>query len=76
VAECADIASGKSDRWPGFQAALAHCRQLDVVLVAARLDRITRRTHKLSQLLEDGTAIRAADMPGADELMCRSLHLI
>ncbi|MGK7865552.1 recombinase family protein [Falsiroseomonas sp. E2-1-a4] len=71
VAEFSDIASGKDDRRPGFQAALARCRQLGAVLVAARLDRITRRAHTLSQLLEDGTAIRAADMPGADELMLR-----
>jgi DNA invertase Pin-like site-specific DNA recombinase len=41
------------------------------VLVAARLDRITRRAHTLSQLLEDGVSIRAADMPGADDLMLR-----
>ena len=39
--------------------------------MAARLDRITRRAHTLSQLLEEGVAIRAADMPGADELMLR-----
>jgi hypothetical protein len=39
--------------------------------VAAQPDRITRRAQALSQLLEDGTAIRAADMPGADELMLR-----
>ena len=39
------------------------------MLVAARLDRITRRAHTLSQLLEDGISIRAADMPGADDLM-------
>ncbi|MBU8544412.1 MULTISPECIES: recombinase family protein [Roseomonadaceae] len=71
VAEFSDIASGKDDRRPGFQAALARCRQLGAVLVAARLDRITRRAHTLSQLLEDGHAIRAADMPGADELMLR-----
>jgi DNA invertase Pin-like site-specific DNA recombinase len=71
VAEFSDIASGKDDHRPGFQAALARCRQLGAVLVAARLDRITRRAHTLSQLLEDGTAIRAADMPGADELMLR-----
>jgi len=37
--------------------------------VAASLDRITRRAHTLSQLLEDGISIRAADMPGADDLM-------
>ena len=33
-----DVASGKDDHWPGFQVALARCRQL----VAAQLDRITR----------------------------------
>ena len=41
------------------------------MLVAARLDRITRRAHTLSQLLEDGYSVRAADMPGADDLMMR-----
>jgi DNA invertase Pin-like site-specific DNA recombinase len=71
VAEHSDIASGKDDRRPGFQAALLKCRQLGAVLVAARLDRITRRAHTLSQLLEDGVSIRAADMPGADDLMMR-----
>jgi DNA invertase Pin-like site-specific DNA recombinase len=71
VAEHDDIASGKDDRRPGFQAALLRCRQLGAVLVAARLDRITRRAHTLSQLLEDSISIRAADMPGADDLMMR-----
>lgn len=71
VAEYSDIASGKDDRRPGFQAALTRCRQLGAFLVAARLDRITRRAHTLSQLLEDGFSIRATDMPGADDLMMR-----
>src|SRR4051812_31606459 len=71
VAEHSDIASGKDDRRRGFQAALARCRQLGAVLVAARLDRITRRAHTLSGLLEEGYQIRAADMPGADDLMMR-----
>ena len=71
MAEHSDVASGKDDRRPGFQAALARCRQLGAVLVAARLDRITRRAHTLSQLLEDGYSVRAADMPGADDLMMR-----
>ena len=71
VAEHSDVASGQDDRRPGFQAALARCRQLGAVLVAARLDRITRRAHTLSQLLEDGYSVRAADMPGADDLMMR-----
>jgi DNA invertase Pin-like site-specific DNA recombinase len=71
VAEYSDVASGKDDRRPGFQAALQRCRRLGAVLVAARLDRITRRAHTLSQLLEDSVSIRAADMPGADDLMLR-----
>jgi len=71
VGEYSDVASGKDDRRPGFQAALLRCRQLGAVLVAARLDRITRRAHTLSQLLEDGISIRSADMPGADDLMMR-----
>jgi len=71
VGEFEDIASGKDDRRPRFQAALLRCRQLGAVLVAARLDRITRRAHTLSQLLEDGVSLHAADMPGADDLMLR-----
>ena len=71
VAEFADVASGRDDRRPGFRAALARSRQLGAVLVAARLDRITRRAHTLSQLLEEGHSVRAADMPGADDLMMR-----
>ena len=64
IGEFSDIASGKDDRRPGYQAALARCRQLGAVLVAARLDRITRRAHALSRLLEDGISIRAVDLPG------------
>ena len=71
VAEFSDVASGKDNHRPGFQAALTRCRQLGAVLAAARLDRITRRAHTLSQLLEDGYSVRAADMPGADDLMMR-----
>jgi DNA invertase Pin-like site-specific DNA recombinase len=49
VAEFSDIASGKDDLRPGFQAALARCRQLGAVLVAARLDRITpARSHAVA----------------------------
>lgn len=71
IAEFSDIASGKDDHRPGFQAALTRCRQLGAVLLAARLDRITRRAHTLSRLLEEGYSIRAVDMPGADDLMMR-----
>ena len=71
VAEFSDVASGKNDHRPGFQGAPSRCRQRGAVLASARLDRITRRAHTLSQLLEDGYSVRAADMPGADDLMMR-----
>jgi DNA invertase Pin-like site-specific DNA recombinase len=71
VGEYEDVASGRDDRRLGFRAALARCRRLGAVLAAARTDRITRRADTLSQLLEDGVSIRAADMPGADDPMTR-----
>jgi DNA invertase Pin-like site-specific DNA recombinase len=71
VVEFSDVASGKDDRRPGFQAALLRCRQLGAVLAVARLDRVTRRAHTLSRLLEESYAVRAADMAGADDLMLR-----
>ena len=36
--------------------------------MAARLDGITRRANTLSELLQEGLSIRAADMPGAGHL--------
>jgi resolvase-like protein/recombinase len=71
VTKFTDLASGKDDRRLGLLAALARCRQLGAVLAAARLDRVTRRAHTLSRLLEEGYAVRAADLPGADDLMLR-----
>jgi DNA invertase Pin-like site-specific DNA recombinase len=41
VAEYEDIASGRDDCRLGFQAALARCQQLGVVLLEATLDRMS-----------------------------------
>lgn len=75
VAEHQAIGSGEVDRRLGIRAALTRCRQLGAVLAAARLDRITWRAHTLSGLLEEGLLIRAAEMPGADDLMMHRLTL-
>jgi DNA invertase Pin-like site-specific DNA recombinase len=69
MAKYQNVASGKGNRRAGFQAALARCRQIGAVLVAAQLDRITRRAHTLSGLLKVGYQICAADMPEPDDLM-------
>jgi DNA invertase Pin-like site-specific DNA recombinase len=52
------VASGKDDQRPDVESALLRCRPLGAVLVTARLDRITRRAHTLSGLLEEGMSIR------------------
>jgi DNA invertase Pin-like site-specific DNA recombinase len=39
--------------------------------MVARLDPVTRRARTLSRVLEEGYATRAADMPGAGDLMMR-----
>lgn len=66
-----DVASGKSDRRPGFLAALADVRRTGAFLVAAKLDRLTRRAHGLSEMLEEGLRPRLADMPDADDFQLR-----
>jgi DNA invertase Pin-like site-specific DNA recombinase len=50
---------------------LPNRRQSDGLVVAARLDRVTRRIHALSQLLEDGHPIRAANKSDVDHPMMR-----
>src|SRR5688572_13793536 len=71
VAALADVRSGKSDARPRSQAALGECGRIGGFLIAARRDRITRRAHSLSALLEEGIRPRAADMRDAGVLMLR-----
>ena len=67
IAEFSDVASGKDDHRPGFQAALTRCRQLGAVLAAARLDRITRRAQaRRSQFVADGHCLDGCDGLGWD----------
>jgi DNA invertase Pin-like site-specific DNA recombinase len=47
---------------PGYQAALAKCRRMGALLIATRLDRITRQAHSVSALLEEGIRPRTAAM--------------
>jgi DNA invertase Pin-like site-specific DNA recombinase len=62
VAAFTDVASGTSDARPGYQAALAKCRRMGALLIATRLDRITRQAHSVSALLEEGIRPRTAAM--------------
>ena len=50
---------------------LPNRRQSDGLVVAGRLHRVARRIHALSQLLEDGHPIRAANKSDVDHPMMR-----
>jgi hypothetical protein len=69
VAECSDIASGKDDRSPGFQAALTRRRQLGA---GGRTPGSHHPPGAHAVAVAGGRLIHpAADMPGADVLMMR-----
>jgi len=65
IEEFEEIESGRvSDRHrPQLRAALQLCRDKGATLVVARLDRLTRNVHFLSQLLDSGVPFVACDVP-------------
>lgn len=63
---------GKSDR-PQLRSALRYCRSKKATLVIAKLDRLARNVHFISQLMESGVEFVAADMPTANKL---TIHII
>ncbi len=50
---------------PELTKALAHCKQARAVLVIAKLDRLARRLHFVTGLMEAGIPFVACDMPDA-----------
>lgn len=63
---------GKADR-PKLRAALGYCRAKRAMLVIAKLDRLARNVHFISELLESGVEFVAADMPSANKF---TIHII
>lgn len=73
LAEFQEVESGgRSDRVE-LKAALQHCRMKKAMLVIAKIDRLARNVHFISQLLESGVEFIAADMPSANKL---TIHII
>lgn len=70
--EFTEIESGKKNNRPQLILALAACRKHRAVLVIACLDRLARKVHFISGLMESGVDFVAADMPYADKFM---LHI-
>jgi DNA invertase Pin-like site-specific DNA recombinase len=72
VAEYSDRLSGKDEERPGLKAALLACKRLGATLIVAKLDRLSRRVHFISGLIEQGYDFRCADMPTKGRFM---LHI-
>lgn len=64
-----EIESGRKSDRPKLADAIAMCRKNQAILLIAKLDRLARRVHFISGLMESGVQFRAADMPNADRFM-------
>src|SRR6267378_4021915 len=73
VAEFQEIESGKRNDRPQIAAALAACRLRRAALVIAKLDRLARNVHFISNLMESGVDFVACDNPHATRL---AIHIL
>src|ERR1700730_16270329 len=73
AAEFVEVESGKRNNQPQLAAALAACKRLKALLVAAKLDRLARNVAFISRLMESGVEFVAADMPFANKL---TIHIL
>ena len=64
-----EVESGKRSDRSRLTEAIARCRKENAILLIAKLDRLARRVHFISGLMESGIQFRAADMPNADRFM-------
>ena len=73
IAEYLDVQSGKDDDRPELTKAIDHAKRDKVVLLVAKLDRLSRKVSFISQLMEDKRLdFRVASMPTADKFQ---LHI-
>jgi DNA invertase Pin-like site-specific DNA recombinase len=73
VAEFQEVESGKKNDRPQIAAALAACRLRRATLVIAKLDRLARNVHFISNLMESGVDFVACDNPHATRL---TIHIL
>jgi DNA invertase Pin-like site-specific DNA recombinase len=72
VAEFTEIESGKRSDRPKLAEALVACKRRRATLVIAKLDRLARKVHFISGLMESGVDFVCADCPNDDRFM---LHI-
>jgi len=73
VAEFQEVELGKRNDRPQIAAALAACRLRRATLVIAKLDRLARNVHFISNLMESGVDFVACDNPHATRL---TIHIL
>lgn len=73
VNEFKEVESGAINDRTELKAALKLCRTQKAMLVIAKLDRLARSVHFISELLQSGVEFVAADMPHANKL---TIHII
>ena len=68
-----EVESGRKNRRPELNKALAYCQKHKCKLLVAKLDRLSRNVAFVTRLMESGVKFVAADMPEANEL---TIHII
>lgn len=72
-----EVESGKrDDNRPELHNALIKCKLTKATLLIAKLDRLSRNSAFLNNLLEAGVDIRCCDMPEADPFMLRIMAAV
>lgn len=68
-----EIESGKKNARPILMEAIAACKTHDTILLIAKLDRLSRNLHFITELMESHVAFKAVDMPEADNF---TIHIL
>ena len=76
VASFTEVESGKKHDRPALQDALTLCRKRRARLVIAKLDRLSRNSAFINNLLESGVDFIAADMPDATPFILRIMAAV
>jgi len=72
IAEFTDIESGKNSSRPELMKALSMAKEENAILVVAKLDRLSRELHFITEIQKSGIEFVCADMPEANSL---TLHI-
>ena len=73
VGEFIEIESGRVNKRPVLEVALAECKRLHATLLIAKLDRLSRNVAFISALLESKIDFKAVDNPFAEKF---TLHIL